>query len=297
MGWFTLALLAPLILALVVIIDDNLVRHVYKSPFYGTIISGIFGLLPLISLFFIDLAVPSALTIAIGILAGFLTVSYYFFYFKALKVEAPSVVIALFSLAPAVVSVLAYLILGEKLSGMQYLGISIIILAAFGISANDIRKWKFSRALGLIAMASVLFAVSLIAIKHVFEIVDFWSGYVYLAIGMGLASLFFATAFKGGRSFVSKFRKNYRKWLLFFAITEGLNIVAELTQKLAISNGPVSLVTVLGNVLPIYILILAIILYRFFPNYLREATEGHVLKKLIFMAIMLSGIILLNPTN
>src|SRR5260221_4158500 len=106
MSWFYLALLAPFLWAIVVLIDDNLIHHVYKSPYYGAIISGLFGVVPLISLSIRPVQATSTLVAVLATTAGFLTAVYYFFYFKALETESPSIVIAMFGLTPALVLLL-----------------------------------------------------------------------------------------------------------------------------------------------------------------------------------------------
>ena len=291
--WFFLALLSPALFAVVNIIDDNLLRNAYRSAYFGAIITGLFAILPLFSLFFLPIHVPSANLIALGILSGFLTVSYYLFYFKALKVEFPSTVIALFSLSYVFIPLLAYIFLGEKLHFRQYVGSVFIIMSAFFITAENIKKFKFSKALYLVGFAAVLFAVTALLQKYVYDTVDFFSGYMFFCFGMGLGSIFYAISFKEGRVFFSDFKKVFVKWIFIFAIAELINIAAEFTMNLAISKGPVSLVKVIEGIQPIYVLGFALILAPFFPKYAREAVGGKISKKLFLMLVILGGLYLI----
>src|SRR3989344_6461333 len=136
--WFPLALISPAIWAIVVLLDDNLLRKVYKSPFVGTIISGFFALAPLLSLFFVPVTIPSTSILIFSFLAGFLLIASYWFYFKSLEIEAPSVVIALWNLTPTLVPFLAFLFLGEILQSHQYIGFILILIASVGISLLNI---------------------------------------------------------------------------------------------------------------------------------------------------------------
>ncbi|HXE10150.1 MAG TPA: hypothetical protein VN554_01865, partial [Verrucomicrobiae bacterium] len=54
MTWFYLALLAPLLYAIVNLLDDNLLQFVYKSPYVAAVSAGFYGSLPLLSRFFLD---------------------------------------------------------------------------------------------------------------------------------------------------------------------------------------------------------------------------------------------------
>lgn len=289
-NWFYIALLSPALFALINIVDDNLLRDVYKSPFFGAIISGFFALLPLLSLLFISITIPPIHIMLTAIIAGFLTVIYYLFYFKGFAVESPSVIISLFNLSPALVPFFAYVFLGERLNANQYLGFLFILGASIGISVTDIKKFKFSPALYLITIASIITAVIAILAKYIYSNVDFWSGYIFYSIGMGLGALFLSTIFKEGRSFFKEFNKTFKKWILIFILVELLGISAELSLNYAISKGPVSLVKVIEGVQPIYVLFFALLFFPFFPKYFREATKGGKIKKIGFMVVMLIGL-------
>src|ERR1700722_5282785 len=119
MSWFYLALLAPLLYAVVNLLDDNLLSFVYKSPYLAATSAGFCGALPLLSRIFIQ---SHSLSLSLSFLAagsGFLTLAYYFFYFKGLQAETPSVVIALFGLAPATIPFFAHFIVHEHLSAVE----------------------------------------------------------------------------------------------------------------------------------------------------------------------------------
>ncbi len=289
-NWFFLALLSPALFSIVNLIDDNLLRNVYRTPYFGAIITGLFALLPLTLLFFKPIYVQSNYIVILAVLSGFLTVAYYFFYFKALEVEVPSVVIALFSLSYVFIPILAFIFLNEKLYLRNYIGASIIIFSSIAITAINIKKLKFSRALYLVGFAGVLFAVIALFQKYVYSHIDFYSGYIFFSFGMGLGSLFFALSFRKGRLFVKQFKNLFKKWILILAAAELINIAAEFTINLAISRGPVSLVKVIEGSQPIYVLLFALILAPFFPKYAREAHEGKIFKKLTLMAAMLLGL-------
>ncbi|MBP9716573.1 MAG: DMT family transporter [Candidatus Levybacteria bacterium] len=289
--WFLLALLAPALFALVNIIDDNLLRNVYRSAHFGAIISGLFGLLPLTALFFVDISVPNPIVASLGLLAGFLTVMYYYFYFRGLEVEKPSVVISLFSLAPALIPFLAYFFLKEVLTLNQYLGFGIILFSSLLISATDIKKFKFSPALLLIGFGALIFAIISVIGKYVYTEVDFWTGYMLFSMGMGLGALFLLFT-KKGRDFGKEFKKTFKKWILVFIAVELLGISAEFVGNLAISRGPVSIVKVVEGIQPIYVLVFAVLLFPFFPKYFRDAAGENKLRNGILMLVMIVGLFL-----
>ena len=145
MGWFFIALIGPAIWAMVNLIDDNMINKVYKTPFFGTIISGLFALIPLLSLFFIDIVIPPVKIILLATVAGFLMVCSYFFYFETLMSESPSITIALWNMSIAIVPFLAFFFLGEKLRLIQYIGFAVVLLSSMALSAVNIKKFKLSK--------------------------------------------------------------------------------------------------------------------------------------------------------
>ncbi|HSX23526.1 MAG TPA: DMT family transporter [Candidatus Saccharimonadales bacterium] len=296
MSWFYIALLSPLLFAIVNLIDDNMIRHVYKSPYFGAIISGLFGAVPLVALALRPLEPVTILVGALATLAGFLTAVYYFFYFRALETESPSVVIAMFSLTPALIPVFARIFLRERLVVMQLVGFAVVLLASFGLGMTEVRKFKFSRALLHVSVAATIYAGVSLFSKYAFLHTDFFTGYMYFSAGLGIGGLYFLLILKflNGDSFFKDLRHNSKKIISLFIIAEAIAIAAEFTQNLAISRGPVSLVKVIEGVQPVYVLLIALAFYRFSPKHFREAAEGGLIKKFALMSISIIGLFLIH---
>lgn len=290
-NWLFYALLFPALFGVVNIIDDNFLRKVYRSSYFGAIISGFFGMFPLLGVFYFPIQIASASTILVGVLAGFLTVIYYLFYFKALEKEYPSVVIALFNLTPIFALIIAFLFLGEILTFYHFLGFGLILGASTILSIGKVnKKLSVSKGLVPVLIASFLYSVVGVLGKYLYNQVDFVSGYMYFAVGMGLGGLFLSLVPKEGRKFYTEFGKSFKKWIIVFVLIELIGITAEVVNNLAISKGPVSLVKVVEGVQPIYVLIYALILFPFFPRFSREATSGGMMKKIVCMVVMITGL-------
>lgn len=296
MTWFYLALIAPLLFAVVNLIDDNLIHHVYKGPYFGAIISGLFGALPLVSLLFLDLAHVTPLVAILGTMAGYFTVLYLYFYFRALEVESPSVVIALMSLSLAIIPIFAYFFLGERLHVTQMAGFMVVLLASVGLATTGIRHFKFTPALLPVLAAALVSDAAVLISKHVYQSTDFYTGYMYFSIGMGIGALYFlyVLQFLQAEDIIKDLKRNSKKVITLLVIAEFIAIVAEFAQNLAISQGPVSLVTVLEGVQPLYVLLIALIFYKVSPKHFREAAEGKIAKKVTLMLVMFVGLLLIS---
>lgn len=292
-NWLFWALLTPAIFAIVNILDDNLLSKVYRSAYFATIISGLFGFLPVLLFPFVEFSSPSVFVTFLGILSGSLTVLYYLFYFKGLESEYPSVVIAIFALAPALIPFLSYLFLGEVLTISQYLGALVILGSSFIIADIKLKKIKPSRAFVLVSIGAVIFAIIAVMSKYVYDQVEFWTGYLLFAMGMGIGALILSVALPEGRRFYPEMKKKFKKWILIFALVELVNIAAEFANNKAVSMGQISLVKIIEGTQPMFVLLLAILFFPIFPKYLREATAGNRTRKLICMAFILLGLYLI----
>ncbi|HSX52978.1 MAG TPA: EamA family transporter [Patescibacteria group bacterium] len=296
MSWFYLALLAPFLYAIVNLLDDNLLQYVYEGPYIATAVAGVFSALPLVSLLFLHANHISLELGGLALLAGFLTTCYLFFYFKALGLEQPSVVIALFSLVPATLPFLAHFFLHEQLSGLEILGFVIVLAASLGLAVTDIKKFKFSAALLPILTAVILVDIISIITKHVYEHAEFYPAYMFFSAGIGIGGLYFFLImhFNRATAGLNKFKVSVRRVLPIFILAEGIYILAELTLNLAISRGPVSIVRVIEGIQPMFVLLIALALYPLAPKFFREAAGKNLAKKFMLMAVIIGGLILIN---
>lgn len=298
MSYIFFALLAPFIWAIINLIDDNLVRHVYKGAHAGAIFSGIFGLVPFgLILAYKDVSLdgmaPNLILLALA--SGLATVVFYYFYFRALEVEHPSVVIALFSVAPAIVPFAAYFLVGERLPLNAIIGFSIVILAAFTYSLTDIKKFKISKALLPVIAAALIFDGTSIANKYLYNQAEFYQVFLYFSLGMFLGGLYFfyVSVFSNNTSQLKKIvKKNSGLLLLILAAVEGLNILAEFVRNMAINLGPVSIVKALENTQTIWILVISLLLYPLFPKFFPEAKAPRMKLKFLLSAVMIFGVYL-----
>ena len=294
MSWFYLALLVPILYAIVNLLDDNLLRFVYKSPVLATTFAGCFGALPLVSLAFKTPTITHELAL-LSLAAGLLTVAYYYFYFKGLQSDTPAVVIALFSLAPATIPFFAYFLLHERLQISQLIGLTIVLLASLGIATVNLKQLKFSKALLPVVIAVIFMDAVSILTKYVYQEAGFYPAYMYFCAGMGLGGIC-CLLFRLSNNLknLSGIKKALKRILPIFIAAELLNLAAEFTLNLAISLGSVSLVKVIEGIQPMFVLLIALGLYPLFPKYFREAKEGRIPQKLILMLIIIVGLVLIS---
>lgn len=298
MSWLSLALLAPLLYAIINLLDDNLLRYVYRTPHAGAAISGIFGIVPATIVVILDLGgfAISLNLLLLSLLSGFLVVVSFFYYFKGLEKANPSVVAAILCLTPVILPFLAYFIVGERLTASAITGFIILIACGFVYTLLDTKKFTISKALAPILVAAVALDIVALTNKYVYQRLDFYTAYTYASIGMVIGGIFFLVLLKRNAkefSVVQSYKKYSRKIILLLITAEAISTLAGYLFDRALSLGQVSLVTALGNLQPFYVLFLAVLLYPFRPQFFREAESDNLKYKFLLSIIMVFGVYLL----
>ncbi|MEK7602990.1 MAG: DMT family transporter [Patescibacteria group bacterium] len=298
MSWFYLALLAPLIYAVVNLVDDNMLRHVYKSPHIGAIVSGLFGGLPILSLLLWPAAGIAFQYSAISVICGFLLTLFYYFYFVALDKESPSVVVAFIGSAPILIGALAYIFLGERYTSLQIIGLGIILVSSILLVVNKSEKTHFSKSLVPLLGAAVIICIISVLLKYVYERAPFYPVYLWFCAGMVLGGIYLwlVLYYSKQTKTTKSLKKSLRKYFLLFLITEILAITAEFVMSLAISRGPVTVIRSIEGIQPVYILLISLALYPFYPKLFREVSEGKMVLKFILVSCIVGGLYLLKDT-
>ena len=147
MLWLLFALIPAVGDGLGNIIDGHLSNKKFHNPWILLFYSGIMELLflPFLLLYRLPVIFSFKIMLFFPIIAflDFLTL---IFYYKALREDDTSIVASLFSLGKIFVPILAFFVVGERLSPLQYLAFFIIIFASTLLTAtNDGGKIKFNK--------------------------------------------------------------------------------------------------------------------------------------------------------
>ncbi len=261
-NWFLLALCAPALWAVVNIIDVYFVEDIYEGPLDGIILSGLFQIVPWIAvpLGILEFHVLPVVSTALFLLGGFLYMTAFYFYFKALfqKNDAPLVQI-LWTLSLPLIPVFSWIVFGERLLWTQYLGIFIAFLGGFFLSLDSgIRSDRFWPVAKTMILANVSLAVSMVIQSYVYEVVGengFWSGYLLFSFGAFLvAPLVWIVSYRNLR--VLRLARRY--WLIFL-LSEGLATLGFLASQraLSLSVSP-SFVAVLETLIPAFVMVFSV---------------------------------------
>jgi len=294
--WLVFALLAPLFFAIVHILDAYCVEDVFEKPWFGMITSALASLVIFAPLPFILPLItwdwPSVNIIFLALLAGALIQYSQGFYFQSLAYSEAGIVAAYWNMVPALVPILSFFVLRQRLSFYEYTGIAILILVSTAfclIDSNLESRWK-SLFLMLIAglMQAVMFLIQ--------DIVYANAGYIeaFLIITSGLI-------FAGCSPLIIKnVRREFcaSKNILipatkFFVIVEVANLIALALSQRAVDLGIPSFVAAVESTIPAYTFVLLIVLTNVLPKFGDPEAKKRIGLKFFLIATMVFGISLI----
>jgi len=297
MGWFAVALWAPLLLACANHNDKFLLsRHLAKKTIGSVAItSALFSALavPIVLLFQADVTDITIFQGASLVATGTSSILGAVLYLHALDTDEVSLVTPLYQTVPIFAYILGYFVLGETITLAQGFGSFGIILGALVFSFEVGRgEARFKRSLvALMLGASVLSAgngviFKLIAADKGFLVSLFW-GYVGQVLA-GLALLAFIPAYRA--DFLALLGERRIAAIGLIALSRVLFAVSEAVTLYATLLAPVALVLLVGSFQPLFVFAIGIALTVLVPSAVEESLgRAKLLQKGAGIGLMLIG--------
>jgi drug/metabolite transporter (DMT)-like permease len=271
---FIFAILSPLVWALMNVIDKYVIsRRVIKPLGYAALGGFVNLFLGLIFAIFSDWNFPTTAFISPAI-SGILLGSQFFFYYTLLSKEDISKVIGLIYVYPIYVAMLSYFFLGEKLSFIGYIGMSLIIIGAIIISGLKFGSKLFILSI-IVAGYEFLIKITVINIPVI-------TGMAIEGIFIGLtviSSLFLSSIRK---DFLAEM-KNYR-WAF---LTETMTFCGVLTTFFAMEKLSASIVSSIAAIQPMAVLFIELLFFKL--GWINKSTK----KRFLPLGLIVIGVIII----
>jgi uncharacterized membrane protein len=283
MSWLFYAFCGPVLWAVSVHLDKYLVERFFKDSNVAVLLvfTAFAGVLMLPFIWYFQ---PTVTNLAVGSIAviafaGILYMGAMLLYLQALQSEEASVVAPFFQASPLFGYALGYLVLGEKLSGMQLAGGALIIVGGlivslrFGAAAG---AFKLRLAMLMLTCGFVLSVSTLIFKMFAIE-VEFWTTTFWMFVGEGIfgAAVLAIPAYR--RQFVAVLHTNTVALLSINASNELINLGGGLGNRYALLFAPLSIVQAIGSTTTLFVFAFGIVLSLLFPRLGRENLSGREL--------------------
>lgn len=301
--WLLFALAGPILWAASTHIDKYLVERYFKQS--DTAVLMVFtALIGAVMLPFIWFADPSVISlplasIVVMVVSGFLYMGAMLFYLRAIQSEEASVVVPLFQLQILITLFLAYVLLGETLTPLQFGGGALILAGTLTVSFESGMHRAFRLRL-ILLMLGCTFVLSLSSVVFkLFAVADasYWGTTFWTFAGEAL--------FGVGILMRPSYRIQLRELLRqspgsVFGINganELINLGGGLAARFASLLVPVALVSAISSTASLFVFIIGIGLTFLAPRFGREDLSARSLvQKGIAAILVVAGVILIGPS-
>jgi drug/metabolite transporter (DMT)-like permease len=284
----------PVLWAISVHLDKYLVERFFKHSHVAvmllfTAFAGVL-LMPFIWLLQPSVTSAGARNIALIVCSGILYMSALLLYLRALQTEEASVVAPYFQAGPLFGYGLAYLVLGETLSGRQMSGGGLILIGALIVSVRFDRGLRIFKARLAALMLPCGFAMALSGlIFKIFAIeVEFWTTTFWMFAGEAVfgCTLLLIPFYR--REFMKMLRANTVALLSINGSNELINIGGGLGNRYALMFAPLSLVQAIGSTTTLFVFAFGVVLSLLWPKLGREDLSGRELAQKGVAAILVA---------
>ncbi len=293
--WFYYVLIAMGIVGSLALVDKYLVNNFIHDPVAFTMLVALSAFLPFIGLFYFPLKPIAMGTALLCIIAGFIHTTYVYPYYRSLVFEEVSRVVPLWQLTPIFVLILARLFLHEVLPISDYIAFFLIVVGVLLFSIKFEQKITLSSALYLMIASSIFVAMFSVIAKYVYAVEDLFSAFLYIQIGILLSFAVLCAKSDYRKRFIHAFASAPRFATSIAVLDIGIGYVSFAAYSLAVSMGPISLVTVIYAIQPVYVLFAATIIGIKYKSLIQERiTRGIFIQKLIAVVLIFFGIYMVN---
>ena len=282
------AFIGPMMWAVSNIFDSYVLGSVFKrvttTIFYMNL-TNILGLLCLPLFGPIHLLSPD-MWVFVGLLS-IIQIGYQFPYFAALNKLDTSVVAALFQLEKVFVPLWAFLIVGEALHPIQYLGFGIIILLSIFLNISHENRIKINSGFWLMCLASIMLSFEGSFYKVLLENTN-WVSVAFWVMVTSFVAQFTMLFVRPLRQDIVKNFGTYRRKFGMFVLMECFDRLAAISLVFALALIPIIVDSGIQSVQPIFVAIYGIILAKLFGKRFHEDISRPIMIKKILCFIMIS---------
>jgi uncharacterized membrane protein len=250
--WIQYALFSSFLWAIVTVLDEHCVDNIFSKPWLGVITSsvisaGIFLLVPFLNM---PIVIPQWDILVICIFTGAVIQLSQVYYFRALDSSDSGTVSAYWNLTPTFLPVISYWLFGYIITGNNYIGIGLLLVASIGLCVIDKFESKWD-TLYLMSIAASLQTGVVLLEKYIFERTQFFGAFLSVSMSICLTGLF-SLGMREVRVSLVKDLPKIKKALPVFIIIELVNWVALYTGQTAVKMGVPSLVSAIEASIPAF---------------------------------------------
>lgn len=270
--WLLVAFIAPTLWAVTNIIDVYFVESVYRDEYDGSIISGLFQILPWIFVPFGLISFTFSEYRAVPLFfAGFFYITALFFFFRCLfKQNDASLVQILWNLNVPLTLFISWLLWRVSLDPIQYIGCILVFLGVYALTVKGQVPLAMIRSVALPVSGAIIFlTLSMLLSGYGYDesTGNFFGSYLLFSLGSFIAAIGLTfirmvarRSSQEAHTIVHLAKLSTRYFIVFF-FAELLALFGTIASQRALDISPsVGLVATIESLTPAIIIFLSIVL-------------------------------------
>lgn len=296
-NWILFVLISELMWSFTSFFDKILLsKNHIKSPFVFIVFNGLMNILLIFLLPFFNFGPLNAADLLIVFLTGLFLSLGIVFYYKAVQHEEISRVLMMWQITPIFILIISFFFLDESLTANHFIGFLFLLVAGVIASYKKVEgSFRLSKAFYLMLCSTFFISIFYVLSKYVYTITSFWSAFMWLR-GAGFVGLFALLVPSIRRQFAETLSNMNPKAKGLIGFKMLIDFSAFVFLGYALLNGPVSLVSALGNTtIPIFIFLITLVTSLYFPKIIKEEIDKKIiLTKILAIAFIITGIAFIN---
>lgn len=319
MSWFFIAIIAYLLNAIAMVIDKTLLKKEVPNPVVYVFYIALLGAILMLIILPFGLAIPTAITLLVALISGLVFVWALLLMFQALKKDDATRVTSLVGgLTPIFVFIFAWYLLEESFTHQELWALILLIsgslLIALDFEEKGLWPWlkkklglsqqiflpRLRKIIWLALPSAVLFAISSVTAKFVYQQTNFLNGFIWTRAGSLLAVLILLLFPANWRALKENFKEQRyhqdqsKKTGGRFLFGQACGGASALLQQYAIFLGSVALVNALQGTQYAFVFLIVCGLTLVAPKILKEnISRLALIQKIIAIILIASGLYLL----
>jgi drug/metabolite transporter (DMT)-like permease len=294
MTWILLLVLAHVFYATVFLLDKYVLSTPRSTPITYAFYVGAMGIAILVLIPF-GFVMPNNAEVFWSLVAGIFQIIAFVLFYKALdssKGEVSRVVPYVGAVTSVFVLIFSSLILKEFLANQQIIAFALLVLGGLVISFKRGKLFE-KRVWQIATFAGLFFALFWVTTKYLFLGTNFISGLVWVRVGVAIIAFTLLLSQKNRKIIFSETKSSKPKTTGLFMLSRILNAAGSLFIYGAVFLGSVSIVNALQGLQYLFVLILALLLFKKIPSMKEQFSKEFLIQKIIAIVLICVGLGLL----
>jgi drug/metabolite transporter (DMT)-like permease len=299
MLWFWIVISAQFANAGALLLDKFLLSSKFPRPVVLTFWTALWNLLGLVFIFWDFIWFPGWYVLILALVSGLaFTIALQFLYMGMKEGEASHISPLVGGVVPVVTMIITYFWLSQRLTGMEYAAVLLLVLGSFLISFEKSLKHN-GLHIGMLwgVIAGIFFGGSYALIEGVFAETTFSTGFVWARVGSFVPVIFFLLL-KSVRKDIfvksEKKKKQMKSGLVILVINKSLAAVYFLGMNFAISIAGATIVNALAGLQYAILFVLIFASTKLFPKFFKEKfTRMEIVQQVVAIVLIIGGLALI----